>query len=179
MHKNSSQVRGAGPTRGSRNPDHSRFDRESGAPATDDNFCSAHLPRRGRRSALGSRGRYQKHIEGVELVDQALFRSRAIRYLPQASGSHGQAKPSAQTGGGCAAAARRLRGATRRCCRAVLARHVDGAFADAALASDDVFEAVRGKEVGDVVGHGLADRLDLDAIGLRRRRECADHCHGR
>ena len=66
-------------------------------------------------------------------------------------------------------AARRLPGTTRRCRRAVFARRVDGAFTHATLPLDDVCKTVRRKDLGDIVRHSFAERLDLDAIGLSRR----------
>jgi hypothetical protein len=55
---------------------------------------------------------------------------------------------------------------------------VDRAFAHATLAIDDVCETVGGKDLGDIVGHSFAERLDLDAVSLSRRRKCADHRRG-
>ena len=49
---------------------------------------------------------------------------------------------------------------------------MDRALAHATLPIDDVCKTVRRKDVGDVVSHSFAERLDLDAISLSRRRKC-------
>jgi hypothetical protein len=55
---------------------------------------------------------------------------------------------------------------------------MDRAFAHAALPIDYVCKTVRGKEFGDTVGDSFADRSDFDAVGLSRRRKCADRGRG-
>jgi hypothetical protein len=56
---------------------------------------------------------------------------------------------------------------------------MDRAFADAALPVDDVCEAVRREQLGDIMGDGFADGPDLDAIGgLSRNRKYAHHRRG-
>jgi hypothetical protein len=116
----------------------------------------------------------EEHLKQIE----ALFRSRAILYLRRATRSRGEAKPSAYAGFRRRHFARRLRGVTRRCTCAVSALRMDRALAHAALPIDDVCKTVRRKEHGDIVGRSFADRSDLDAISLSRRRKCASHRRG-